>query len=303
MVTWVKALKKTRNSIQNRLRGLLDKNEPLDEWSMEEMEETLLQADIPFTLVEEILATQEKAYKGLNVSRKKMLAESLKKELGDFAEYTWKKNDSPRCVVILGVNGSGKTTTSAKLAAMVKHRGLTPVLGATDTFRAAGSQQLKLWADRIGCHCVTGQQGADAAAVAYDALDSAIARNADVLFIDTAGRMHTKQPLMEELKKIDRALKKRIPDAPHEVWMVLDASIGQNAIIQAKQFNECMPLTGTVIAKLDGSSKAGFIFSIQKQLAIPVVYAGLGEGVEDLVPFDPSSFVGGLLGLEEEKAE
>ena len=176
--------------------------------------------------------------------------------------------------------------------------GRKPLLGAADTFRAAGAHQLKLWADRIGCEAVIGATGGDSAAVAYDAVDAALARRCEIAIVDTAGRMHTKEPLMRELQKVRVAMDKRLPGAPHHTWVVLDAMLGQNAVVQARQFHEMTPLTGVIATKLDGSSKGGFLFAIRQELNLPIVYAGLGEGMDDLAAFDSAAFVDALLNLE-----
>jgi len=170
------------------------------------------------------------------------------------------------------------------------------MLCGSDTFRAAGSSQLKLWSEKVGCDFVGGEMGADAAGVAFNALNAAIEKGCQTVIVDTAGRMHTKTPLMDELPKVCRSMNKRLEGAPHEVWMVLDASLGQNAIIQAKQFNTVVPLTGIVITKLDGSSKAGFLFAVRSELNVPILFTGLGEGEDDLVPFNPEEFVDALFG-------
>jgi fused signal recognition particle receptor len=230
--------------------------------------------------------------------RRDRLRDLLLRELGDTASFEWPSNNKPHVVLLLGVNGSGKTTTAAKLARMTMRQGLKPLLCGSDTFRAAGSSQLKLWSEKIGCDFTGGEMGGDAAGVAYNAVDAAIELESDVVLVDTAGRMHTKTPLMDELPKICRALKKRCAGAPHDVWMVLDASLGQNAIIQARQFNEVVPLTGIVITKLDGSSKAGFLFAVRSELHVPILFSGLGEGEDDLVPFSSEEFVDALFGAE-----
>ena len=205
-------------------------------------------------------------------------------------------------MLVVGVNGSGKTTTSAKLAHLFKTKGQRALLAAADTFRAAGSDQLVLWANRLGCDVVSGKTGSDAASVAFDAVKAAEARGVDIVLIDTAGRMHTKKPLMLELEKIQRSLGKAIKGAPHETWIILDASLGQNAVAQARFFHEMVPLTGVVVTKLDGSSRAGFLFSVYQELQVPVYFAGLGEGENDLAVFSPESFVDALLAVEEEGA-
>jgi fused signal recognition particle receptor len=209
--------------------------------------------------------------------------------------FAWQSSVKPRVVAIVGVNGSGKTTTAAKLARCARQNGCVPLLAATDTFRAAGSDQLRIWAQRVECAVVAGKHGADAAAVAYDAVQAAIARQCDIAFIDTAGRMHTKQHLMVELQKICRSMDKALPGAPHETWIVLDASLGSNAIKQASMFKDSIGLTGAVIAKLDGSSKAGFVLALEKELGLAIRFVGLGEGMDDLAPFDAAEFSHALI--------
>jgi fused signal recognition particle receptor len=302
MVQWIDALAKTRRKIVAKFNNALNRTDFSDPTSLEDLEEALLGADVAprqaMVWIEEI----GEAYKGLRVKKVDVLGEILMRHLQDPPPLGWTDYPRPATFLIVGVNGSGKTTTCAKLARVVARQGFKPLLGATDTFRAAGAEQLRLWSQRLGCDAVVGEPGADAAAVAYDALDAAVARKADFLFVDTAGRMHTKQPLMNELKKVSRSLGKRVDHAPDEVWVVLDASMGQNAIMQARVFHEATPLTGAVVSKLDGSAKAGFIFSIQKELGVPVRMVGLGEGIDDLVAFDPRAFVNGLLAIEGEEA-
>lgn len=298
MKAWFQALGRTRQQFSTALGRLFGQTSAVDEETLEELEARLYQADLPVRLTHELMeALREKGVKrgqdAAAVIREKLLA-----ALGDTEPFVFGGAQRPQILLMLGINGSGKTTTSAKLAALVKRGGLVPVLGAADTFRAAGSSQLKWWADTIGCDAVTGAMGADAAAVAYDCVDSAIAKKADVVIIDTAGRMHTKLPLMDELEKVVRAVGKRLPGAPHQVWIVLDASMGQNAISQARNFHQRVPLTGVVISKLDGSAKGGFLFSVRQELGVPVRFVGLGEGHEDLAPFDPVEFVDALLGLD-----
>ncbi len=295
MVRWVQALAKTRQRIAGRINQVLTRSKALDDASLEDLEACLLLADVAPRLVMKWLERLEEAYSGLRVDLKGVLRQLLVEELGHEAPFTWAGHVKPHTLLVVGVNGSGKTTTCAKIAHTIKKAGHQVLLGAADTFRAAGSEQLRIWAERIGCDVVSGKTGADAAAVAFDALDAAVARDADFLVIDTAGRMHTKRPLMDELSKVGRALTKRVDHAPDNVWAVLDASMGQNAITQAKTFNEAVPLTGVVVAKLDGSSKAGFIFSIQSELGIPIQMVGLGEEPDDLVPFNAEEFVDALL--------
>lgn len=301
MVTWINALARTRRQFAGALSRVFsrgEKGERVDGETLEELEATLLLADLPVKLASELTAEIEKSYKGLRVDGREMLRQVMTRSLGETTPYTWPAIDPLLSVLVVGINGSGKTTTCAKLAGLARKAGRRPLLGAADTFRAAGSDQLRIWAERVGCEAVIGQTGADAAAVAYDALVAARARNCDVAIVDTAGRMHTKQPLMEELGKVRRSMAKNLEGAPHEIWLVLDAALGQNALVQARMFNEAAPLTGVIVAKLDGSAKAGFIFSIARELKLPIRYVGLGEGLDDLAPFEPVPFVDALLGYE-----
>ncbi|HWQ92215.1 MAG TPA: signal recognition particle-docking protein FtsY [Clostridia bacterium] len=200
----------------------------------------------------------------------------------------------PTVVSIVGVNGTGKTTTAAKLAHLVKGRGQSVLLAACDTFRAAAIEQLKLWGQRLDVEVVAGDYGADAAAVAHDAITAAQARNVSWLFVDTAGRLHTKHNLMQELQKVHRVMGKQLPGAPHEVLLVLDATTGLNALNQAREFNKAVPLSGLVVTKLDGTSKGGVVVAIQKELGIPIKFIGLGEQPDDLQPFDGREFAAAL---------
>lgn len=299
MNTWLKALSRTRQQFSNALSRLVGITESVGGDALEDLESRLLQSDLPVSLSHELITLLQdqgvaRGQRAIDLIRARLLS-----ELGSSEHYRFSRHPSAHVILMLGINGSGKTTSTAKLGAKIKREGLVPVLGAADTFRAAGSSQLKLWGDRLGLDVVTGAMGADAASVAFDTVDAALARSADVVVIDTAGRMHTKLPLMDELEKVVRAISKRLPNAPHERWIVLDASMGQNAIQQARMFNQRVPLTGVIITKLDGSSKAGFIFSIRKELGIPVRFIGLGEGEDDLAVFDPVQFVDALLGMTE----
>ena len=300
MAKWFKALTKSRKVVTGALGKVFSRKKPLDEETLEELEEALQAADVAPRLAAEMIAELEKNSRGKDVDGRQLLKDILLKRFDEQPPFEWTDLPHGACVLVVGVNGSGKTTSTAKLSHMAQDKGLTPIMGAADTFRAAGTEQLRMWAEMVDCEVVAGEQGSDAAAVAYDALEAAIARDKDILFIDTAGRMHTKAPLMDELRKIVRSLKKRLEAAPHEVWIVLDASIGQNALIQARVFNEAVPLTGVVITKLDGSSKAGFLFSVRDELNVPIVFTGLGEQKEDLVPFSAVEFVDGLLDLDED---
>jgi len=201
----------------------------------------------------------------------------------------------PAIILIVGVNGSGKTTTIAKLGKKFSDEGKQVILGAADTFRAAGVDQLEVWADRIKLPVISGQMGGDAGAVAFDTVQAAIARKADIAIIDTAGRLHTRYNLMEELKKVHRVVGKALPGAPHAVWLVMDATTGQNALQQARAFKETVHITGIILAKLDSSARGGMVLAIQKELGLPILFAGLGEQPDDLQPFDADLFVSGLI--------
>lgn len=297
MSSWFDGLRKTRARFADALAHLFT-SPRTDAATMEELTDLLITADVPMRLVTELTSELERT-----ASRKEPLLATFQRvlvaALGDNPPWTWTAQPDPVVILLAGINGSGKTTTAAKLAYQAKQAGRRPLLGAADTFRAAGSHQLKLWADRVGCESVIGATGADAAAVAYDAIDAALARQCDTIIVDTAGRMHTKEPLMRELQKVRAAMAKRLPDAPHHTWVVLDAMLGQNAVAQARQFHEITPLSGVVVTKLDGSSKAGFLFAVRQELAVPILFAGLGEGMDDLAPFDAASFVRALLQSEE----
>jgi fused signal recognition particle receptor len=299
MASWMSALAKTRDKLAASLRGLFDRGgAAVDEESLEALEETLLQADVPVQLIGELLDTVERGGRGKGATRREAMRELLLGTLTASSPVSWTRHPGPLTILIVGVNGSGKTTTTAKLAHHAAAAGARPLLAAADTFRAAGSEQLRVWGARVGCDVVGGASGADAAAVAYDALAAAKARGNDVLLVDTAGRMHTKGPLMQELRKVSRSLGKGLSGAPHHTWMVLDATIGQNALHQAREFHAVVPLTGVVVAKLDGSSKAGFLFGVSRELGVPILFAGLGEQEGDLAPFEAAAFVDALLGLE-----
>ncbi|VGO20948.1 signal recognition particle-docking protein FtsY [Pontiella sulfatireligans] len=291
MAGWLGALSKTRSIIKQAFSPSATE---AGELNVEELEEILLRSDVSARLVMDIVDELESAPR--KASRKELLRGMLLDALGEGPEFAWPTGQNAYVLMLLGVNGSGKTTTAAKLAKKAKGQGLKPMLCGSDTFRAAGSSQLKLWSEKVGCDFVGGEMGSDAAGVAFNAVEAALAKDCDVVLVDTAGRMHTKTPLMDELPKMCRAMNKRLEGAPHDVWMVLDASLGQNAIIQAKQFNEVVPLTGIVVTKLDGSSKAGFLFSVRSELNVPILFTGLGEGEDDLVPFSREEFVDALFG-------
>lgn len=296
MVRWVTALGRTRDRISRAFQQFWSRGKRgLTDDVLDELEAALIQADIPVRAVTKLLEDLRTSYRGLDVDVHRVLREWLARQLDSGTPFHWPTDPRPFVVLVVGVNGSGKTTTCAKLAARAQEAGLSVLLAATDTFRAAGAEQLKIWADRVACDVVAGASGADAAAVAFDALDAASARKRDIVLVDTAGRMHTREPLMRELEKVRNALNKRLPGAPHQVWIVLDATLGHNAVVQARAFHEVIPLTGAIISKLDGSAKAGFVLSVRQELGIPILFAGLGEGVDDLVPFEPSEFAKALV--------
>lgn len=295
MKSWIQALAKTRERISGGLSRFLNGFSRGDPAALEEWEQALIGADISPRLVAEWMEQVQRRSRGGDL--RETLRAMLLDVFGSAQDFSLSRGAGPVVILVTGVNGSGKTTTVAKLGYRFRKDGYVPLLAAADTFRAAGSHQLKTWADRLDLDAVVGQHGGDAAAVVFDAIRAGVARKANVILVDTAGRMHTKQPLMEELQKVRRAAAKALAGAPHESWIVLDATLGHNAVSQARVFKECVDLTGVVVAKLDGSSKGGFVFSVQRELGLPVRYVGLGEGAEDIQPFSPSEFVDGFLGL------
>ncbi|MFC1467883.1 signal recognition particle-docking protein FtsY [Verrucomicrobiota bacterium] len=297
MASWFNALSKTRDKIAGFFASAPNE---VDEDTVEDLEEVLMASDLAPSIVMGLVDGLEKRARKNKTGLRETLKSLLLDELGDNPSFEWPKQDELFAVLIVGINGSGKTTTVAKIGHLAKEAGLKPLLGAGDTFRAAGSEQLKLWAEKVGCAVVGGKLGGDSASVAFDAVSAAMARHSDVVLVDTAGRMHTKGPLMQELAKIRRSMGKACEGAPHETWIVLDATLGQNAVIQAKYFHDITPLTGVIISKLDGSSKGGFLFSVKKELNVPILFAGLGEQQEDLVPFDAEEYVDALLGIKSE---
>jgi fused signal recognition particle receptor len=296
MVQWFKALSKTRSVLSSALQGMVSDGGVVDDRTLEDLEIALLRADLPPRLIAELVMDLEENQLQGNRTPVQVLKESLAKELLLHEHDPFDFPATPACILLLGVNGAGKTTTCAKLAWRAKQAGRKVMMGAADTFRAAGTEQLRLWGENLDVPVVSGRQGSDASAVAFDAMDAAHARGVELLFIDTAGRMHTQDHLMNELQKMVRAIKKRDDQAPHATWMVLDSSLGQNSLNQARIFHQAVPLSGLILTKLDGSSKAGFLFNIQKEMpGVPVLFSGLGEAKDDLVPFDPDSFLDGLL--------
>jgi fused signal recognition particle receptor len=293
-----KGLSKTREKITGGLRSVLPVGRKIDDAVLDELEESMLAADIGPVTVSKLIDSTRAAWKRGKVTESQDVIEHLKTVITEM----WPETDrrlhfverGPTVILVAGINGSGKTTSIAKLAQLLTSQGKKVIVAAGDTYRAAAVQQLTVWAERLGVQIVKHQQGADPGAVAYDACEAAVARGADVLLVDTAGRLHTQDNLMRELGKIQKVVQKKIPGAPHEVLLVLDATIGQNAVIQARQFSEHVDVSGIVLAKLDGSAKGGIVIGIRDQLNVPVKFVGLGETAEDIEAFDPRTFVDAL---------
>jgi fused signal recognition particle receptor len=294
---WRTALDRTRRAAFGRVAEILGASE-LDAAAWEELESLLIQADLGPRLAQAVISRlrEEAAREGL--TRRDALNRALRSQLAALlgGAETAAFAARPAVLLVAGVNGAGKTTTIAKLAHRYQREGMRVLLAAADTFRAAATDQLEVWAGRLGVEVITGQPGSDPGAVAHDAAQAALSRKADLLIVDTAGRLHTRYNLMEELKKVRRVLGKVIPGAPHHSWLVLDASTGQNALTQAAAFQEAAGADGVILAKLDGSAKGGILFRVRSELGLPVLFVGLGEGLGDLAPFVPETFIDGLLG-------
>lgn len=290
-------LNKTRSSLIGRVDALLGSHARLDDDFIEELEEILITADFGMqatqSLVEDLTKKAATAETDPDALRK-LLADEIRLRLASADEVALAETGGPLVFMIVGVNGVGKTTTIGKLARQFTREGKKVVVGAGDTFRAAAAEQLQVWGERAGAEVICHAEGADPSAVAFDAAKAAVARKADVLIVDTAGRLHTKVNLMEELRKMRRVLGREIPGAPHETLLVLDATTGQNALVQAIKFQEAVEVTGVVLTKLDGTAKGGIVVAINSQLQLPIRYIGVGEGVDDLRPFDPDQFVDAL---------
>lgn len=294
---WKQALNRSSKAAFGRLATVFGATE-IDKTTWEELESLLIQADVGIATTQEVISALQKRVSLEGITSAQELSGILRAELLnrldpppvlDFSAYT------PAIILIVGVNGSGKTTTIAKLGRQFSQQGKKVLLGAADTFRAAAVDQLQVWADRLNLPIITGQPNGDPGAVAYDSVQAGIARKCDLVLIDTAGRLHTRTNLMEELKKVYRVTGKALEGAPHAVWLVLDATTGQNALNQARAFKEAVKVTGVILAKLDSSARGGMAFAIQKELGIPILFAGLGEKPEDLERFNCDSFVDGIL--------
>ena len=291
-------LQKTRDNLTDGIDRVVNGPAEIGPELWQELEEVLLASDMGSSVMTWVMEELKKSVRESLIREKKEIIKILKELLIRILEET-KVDEMPSikepCVVlVVGVNGSGKTTTLGKLAARYKRKGERVMVVAGDTFRAAATEQLQAWADRIGVPCVSQKSGTDPSAVAYDAIQSALVKNVDRVFVDTAGRLQTNKNLMEELKKIKRVVGKVIDNAPHETLLVLDASIGQNSLSQAKLFNEALGIDGLVMTKLDGSAKGGILFNIARELKVPVRFVGIGEKVDDLQVFDPRAFVDAL---------
>lgn len=295
-------LAKTRAALGRSLKQLMTVGRKIDDDLLDELEEALILSDIGVENAQHLLADLREKYRDRVIQSQDEIIDFLKKDLEESLGAERRElataASGPTVILVAGVNGVGKTTSIAKLARMLKGQGRSVLLAACDTFRAAATDQLAIWSERAGVDIVRHQPGGDPGAVAYDAVDAALARGVDVLIVDTAGRLHTQTNLMRELDKIVRVIRKKIPDAPHEVLLVLDATTGQNAISQARTFMEAVPLTGLVLAKLDGTAKGGIVIAIKKQIDVPVKFVGTGEKLDDLAPFDAESFIEALFAKE-----
>jgi fused signal recognition particle receptor len=293
---WRTGLARTSKATFGRIAGLLGATEITnDAW--DELEALLIQADLGIETVTEVIESLQRFVRTEGLLRSDELERALRAELRSRLDEppTIEWLDSPSVLLVVGVNGSGKTTTIAKLGKRFMDDGNSIVLGAADTFRAAAVDQLQVWGDRLGVDVIAGAPESDPGAVAFNAVQAGIARDVNLVIIDTAGRLHTRFNLMEELKKIHRVVGKALQGAPHAVWLVLDATTGQNALQQARAFKEAVHVTGVILAKLDSSARGGMAFAIKRELGLPILYAGLGEKPEDLQPFDPDAFIEGIL--------
>jgi fused signal recognition particle receptor len=291
-------LGKTREKISSSLSSVLTFGRKIDEQLLEELEETLICDDIGVETTEKLINELRRAYKAKEIESSEQIIPFLKTYMKNYwppqHRHLAKAAEGPTVILVAGVNGSGKTTSIAKLACSLAQAGNSVIVAACDTFRAAAVDQLTIWSQRIGVEIVKHKQGADPAAVAYDACEAAISRKADYLIVDTAGRLHTQKHLMKELEKIKSIISKRIPGSPHEVILVVDGTTGQNAIMQAEEFTSSIEVTGIFLAKLDGTARGGIVIAIKDRLDIPVKFVGLGEKPEDIAEFDPDEFVEAL---------
>ena len=302
----VSGLTKTRDNIVSGMDSIFHGFSRIDEDFYEELEETLIMGDLGVHTTMEIIEDLREKVKAQHIKEpiecRQLLIDSIKEQM-DVGETAYEFEEKQSVVFVIGVNGVGKTTTIGKLAGKFRAEHKKVILAAADTFRAAAGEQLKEWATRAQVEMIGGQEGSDPAAVVFDAVAAARARRADILLCDTAGRLHNKKNLMEELKKINRVIDREYPEAYRETLVVLDATTGQNALNQAKEFNEVADITGVILTKMDGTAKGGIAVAIQAELGIPVKYIGVGEGIDDLQKFDADEFVNALFYREESKEE
>jgi len=295
-VRLMEGLSKTRAGFSGRLDQLLSSRKKVDKGLLVDLEEILFTSDLGVETTRDLMELLQAGLARKEIDDPENLKSALKQYMLDFLEVDEKvqaspKPSEPKVVMVVGVNGAGKTTTIGRAAHIFKKQGMRVMLAAADTFRAAAAEQLEIWGGRVGAEVVKQREGADPSAIVFDALSAALARSMDVVMIDTAGRLHTKSHLMDELKKIHRVSGKKIHGAPHEVWLVLDGTTGQNAVSQAKMFYEALGVTGIVLTKLDGTAKGGIVIGIAHQLGIPIKFIGIGEGIDDLRPFDAKEFI------------
>jgi fused signal recognition particle receptor len=293
---WKTGLARSSKAAFGRLAGIFGATEiTADTW--DQLEAMLIQADLGLETTQSILDSLKNTVRVEGLRRSNELGTILEIELRSRLDEvpSLDLTSHPTIVMLVGVNGSGKTTTAAKLGRHFTDQGKRVLLVAADTFRAAAVDQLQAWAERLGIPILAGQMGSDPGAVVYDGIQSALAKGSELVLVDTAGRLHTRYNLMEELKKVLRVAGKALPGAPHAVWLVLDATTGQNALVQARAFKEAVGVTGVILAKLDSSARGGMAFAIQRELGLPILFAGLGERAEDLTSFDPDAFVKGIL--------
>ncbi len=297
-------LTKTRNNMVGNLDGVFNGHTKIDEDFYEELEEILIMGDVGIHATEEILTKLRVAVKEEHIKQPLACRDylvSMIKEQMKVSESDYEFMDKPSIVMVIGVNGVGKTTTIGKLASIYRNRGKKVLIAAADTFRAAATEQLEEWAKRADVDIIKAGEGADPSSVIYDAVNAAKARKTDVLLCDTAGRLHNKKNLMNELEKMNRIIGRNYPEIKRENLIVLDGTTGQNALVQAKEFSEVAPLSGIVLTKMDGTAKGGIAIAIQSELNIPVKFIGVGEGIEDLQEFDADSFVNALFDIKEEE--
>jgi len=294
---WKDGLAKTSKAAFGQIVSILGASEITPE-TWDDLEALLIQADLGVDTTDAVLDALEQRVDKDGLTKAQQLKSCLREELRSLLIYPppIQFSEQPSVILVVGVNGSGKTTSIAKLGYRFSGEGKSVLLGAADTFRAAAVDQLEIWAERLKLPVISGQIGGDAGAVAYDSVQAGISRKADVVIIDTAGRLHTRFNLMEELKKVYRVVSKAMPGAPHAVWLVMDATTGQNALPQARAFKDAVNVSGVILAKLDSSARGGMAFAIQRELGLPILFAGLGEKPEDLQPFDPDAFVDSILG-------